>query len=44
MNITDCHNFHDFRLLDYLHFSLWAGGLYFALRGNFTAALKAKSL
>jgi len=37
-------NFWDFMMVDYLHFSLWAGGLYFALRGNFTAALRAKSL
>ena len=27
-----------FMLADYLHFSLWAGGLYFGLRGNWTVA------
>lgn len=27
-----------FMLTDYLHFSLWAGGLYFALRGNWVVA------
>lgn len=35
-------NLWDFMMVDYLHFSLWAGGLYFALRGNFAAAIKAK--
>lgn len=25
---------------DYLHFSLWAGGLYFALRGNWAVATR----
>ena len=33
-----------FILTDYLHFSLWAGGLYFALRGNWAAvALKVRT-
>lgn len=27
---------------DYLHFSLWAGGLYFALRGNWAVAMRKK--
>lgn len=28
-----------FVLTDYLHFSLWVGGLYFALRGNWAVAV-----
>jgi putative oxidoreductase len=28
-----------FMMTDYLHFSLWAGGLYFALRGNWAVAV-----
>ena len=28
-----------FMLTDYLHFSLWIGGLYFALRGNWAVAV-----
>jgi putative oxidoreductase len=28
-----------FIMTDYLHFSLWAGGLYFALRGNWAVAV-----
>jgi putative oxidoreductase len=28
-----------FILTDYLHFSLWAGGLYFGLRGNWAVAV-----
>lgn len=31
-----------FALTDYLHLSLWAGGLYFALRGNWAVAVKQK--
>lgn len=31
-----------FILSDYLHFSLWVGGLYFALRGNWAVANKKK--
>jgi len=31
-----------FILTDYLHFSLWAGGLYFALRGNWAVAVNKK--
>lgn len=31
-----------FMLTDYLHLSLWAGGLYFALRGNWAVAVKQK--
>jgi putative oxidoreductase len=31
-----------FILTDYLHFSLWAGGLYFALRGNWAVAINKK--
>lgn len=31
-----------FILTDYLHFSLWAGGLYFALRGNWAVAVNQK--
>ena len=27
---------------DYMHFSLWAGGLYFGLRGNWAVAVKQK--
>jgi putative oxidoreductase len=29
----------NFILTDYMHFSLWAGGLYFALRGNWVVAM-----
>ena len=29
-----------FILTDYMHFSLWAGGLYFGLRGNWAVAVK----
>lgn len=29
-----------FMMTDYLHFSLWAGGLYFALRGNWAVAAR----
>jgi len=32
-----------FMLTDYLHFSLWAGGLYFGLRGNWAVAVDNKS-
>jgi len=32
-----------FILNDYLHLSLWVGGLYFALRGNWAVAAKKKS-
>jgi putative oxidoreductase len=31
-----------FIVSDYLHFSLWAGGLYFALRGNWAVAVNKK--
>ena len=31
-----------FMLTDYLHFSLWAGGLYFGLRGNWAVAVDNK--
>jgi putative oxidoreductase len=31
-----------FILTDYLHFSLWIGGLYFALRGNWAVAVSRK--
>jgi len=31
-----------FILTDYMHFSLWAGGLYFALRGNWAVAVYKK--
>ena len=31
-----------FVLTDYLHFSLWAGGLYFGLRGNWAVAVDKK--
>ena len=31
-----------FMLTDYLHFSLWVGGLYFALRGNWVVAERKK--
>ena len=31
-----------FILTDYLHFSLWAGGLYFGLRGNWAVAVDKK--
>jgi putative oxidoreductase len=31
-----------FILTDYLHFSLWAGGLYFGLRGNWAVAVNKK--
>ena len=31
-----------FILTDYLHFSLWAGGLYFGLRGNWAVAVGKK--
>lgn len=32
-----------FIITDYLHFSLWVGGLYFALRGNWAVAVKKVS-
>jgi putative oxidoreductase len=32
-----------FILTDYLHFSLWAGGLYFGLRGNWAVAIDRKT-
>jgi putative oxidoreductase len=32
-----------FMLNDYLHFSLWVGGLYFALRGNWAVAIQKKN-
>lgn len=32
----------EFMMTDYLHFSLWAGGLYFALRGNWAVAARVK--
>jgi putative oxidoreductase len=31
-----------FIMTDYMHFSLWAGGLYFALRGNWAVAVDKK--
>ncbi len=31
-----------FIMTDYLHFSLWAGGLYFGLRGNWAVAVDKK--
>jgi putative oxidoreductase len=31
-----------FILTDYLHFSLWAGGLYFGLRGNWAVSVNKK--
>jgi putative oxidoreductase len=31
-----------FILTDYLHFSLWAGGLYFGLRGNWAVGVNKK--
>ena len=31
-----------FILTDYMHFSLWIGGLYFALRGNWAVAVNKK--
>jgi putative oxidoreductase len=31
-----------FIMTDYMHFSLWAGGLYFALRGNWAVAVNRK--
>ena len=31
-----------FILTDYMHFSLWIGGLYFALRGNWAVAVAKK--
>jgi len=31
-----------FIVSDYMHFSLWAGGLYFALRGNWAVAVDKK--
>lgn len=31
-----------FILTDYMHFSLWAGGLYFGLRGNWAVAIDQK--
>jgi len=31
-----------FMLTDYLHLSLWVGGLYFALRGNWVVAARKK--
>ena len=33
-----------FMLTDYLHFSLWAGGLYFGLRGNWAVAAQKQNL
>jgi putative oxidoreductase len=32
-----------FILTDYMHFSLWAGGLYFGLRGNWAVAVNKKA-
>jgi putative oxidoreductase len=32
-----------FMMTDYMHFSLWTGGLYFGLRGNWAVALDKKS-
>jgi putative oxidoreductase len=32
-----------FMLTDYMHFSLWTGGLYFGLRGNWAVAVDKKS-
>lgn len=32
----------NFILTDYMHFSLWAGGLYFGLRGNWAVAIDKK--
>ena len=32
-----------FMMTDYLHFSLWTGGLYFGLRGNWAVAIDQKS-
>jgi putative oxidoreductase len=32
-----------FILTDYMHFSLWAGGLYFGLRGNWAVAVDKKT-
>lgn len=37
-------NLMDFILYDYLHFSLWVGGLYFALRGNWAAGNRIKNI
>jgi len=31
-------------MTDYLHFSLWAGGLYFGLRGNWAVAIDKKGI
>lgn len=31
-----------FIMTDYMHFSLWAGGLYFGLRGNWAVAIDKK--
>lgn len=33
-----------FMMYDYLHFSLWAGGLYFALRGNWAVASQKQAM
>jgi len=33
----------NFILTDYMHFSLWTGGLYFGLRGNWAVAVDQKS-
>lgn len=32
-----------FIMTDYMHFSLWAGGLYFGLRGNWAVAMDSKA-
>lgn len=32
----------NFIMTDYMHFSLWAGGLYFGLRGNWAVAIDKK--
>lgn len=37
-------NLIDFVLYDYVHLSLWIGGLYFALRGNWAAGNTARRL
>ena len=33
-----------FVMTDYMHFSLWCGGLYFALRGNWAVTTRIKSV
>lgn len=35
-------NLMTFIIADYMHVSLWAGGLYFALRGNWAVAARSK--